>query len=238
MGVVAVACVAVVSAPMLTARGGVHHRGGRPAERHQYLAGVDFTQDPAVAAATAARLMLARLDSAPLLMPKGPPEPSEDEAFSPFIAMNPPVSGFGRSGLRQPTAPPEAPTHEEPRAAVRDAHAQSLGLTPAVAAETPQTPPDVTPPPVLPPEPTVVPDPPPPPVIVVVETPPVDPPPPTPPPETRPVPAVFTPSVPVAAVVAAIPEPGTWAMLLVGFGAIGAAVRRRRRDRPVAEVSC
>lgn len=36
-----------------------------------------------------------------------------------------------------------------------------------------------------------------------------------------------------AVAVAAVPEPGTWAMLLVGFAAIGGALRRsRRRDRP------
>jgi hypothetical protein len=29
--------------------------------------------------------------------------------------------------------------------------------------------------------------------------------------------------------VAAVPEPGTWAMMLIGFGAIGASVRRARR---------
>lgn len=241
MGVVAVACVAVVSAPMIAARGGGHHRGGRPAERHQYLAGVDFTQDPAVAAAEAAvgRLMLASLDSGALLSPKGPPEDSDDGGFSPFIAMIPPRLGFGGGGLQQPTGPQHAPTHETPLAAVRDAHAQSAGLTPAIAAETPETPPDV-PPPVLPPEPTVVPDPPPPPVIVVVETPPVEPPspPPAPPPETRPAPVVLTQNLIPPAAVAAIPEPGTWAMLVVGFGAIGAAIRRRRRERPVPEGSC
>jgi hypothetical protein len=33
------------------------------------------------------------------------------------------------------------------------------------------------------------------------------------------------------AAVAAVPEPSTWAMMLVGFGAIGASMRRRRRDR-------
>ena len=27
----------------------------------------------------------------------------------------------------------------------------------------------------------------------------------------------------------AVPEPGTWAMMLIGFGAVGFAMRRRRR---------
>ena len=31
-----------------------------------------------------------------------------------------------------------------------------------------------------------------------------------------------------AAVVGAVPEPGTWAMMLIGFGAIGGALRKRR----------
>ena len=30
--------------------------------------------------------------------------------------------------------------------------------------------------------------------------------------------------------VAAVPEPGTWALMLVGFGAAGASLRRRRRS--------
>lgn len=239
MGVVAVACVAVVSAPMIAARGGGHHRGGRPAERHQYLAGVDFSQDPAVAGpgAVVGRLMLARLDSGGLLTPKGPPEASDEGDFSPFIAMIPPGLGFGRGGLQQPTGPQSQSTHDAPLAAVRDAHAQSMGLTPAVVAQTPEPPPDV-PPPVLPPEPTIVPDPPTPPVIVVVEVPPVIQPPPAPPPETRPTPLIQSVAAPsVVGAVAAIPEPETWAMLLLGFGAIGAAIRRRR-GQPAPEGSC
>lgn len=32
-----------------------------------------------------------------------------------------------------------------------------------------------------------------------------------------------------AAVTAAVPEPGTWALMLVGFGAVGGSLRRRRR---------
>jgi hypothetical protein len=35
-------------------------------------------------------------------------------------------------------------------------------------------------------------------------------------------------SVAFTAVAAAVPEPGTWAMMLVGFGAIGFSMRRRR----------
>jgi hypothetical protein len=31
----------------------------------------------------------------------------------------------------------------------------------------------------------------------------------------------------------AVPEPATWAMMLVGFGAIGAAARSRRRPAKV-----
>ena len=35
-------------------------------------------------------------------------------------------------------------------------------------------------------------------------------------------------------VAASVPEPGTWAMMLLGFGAIGAAMRRRRRPALIA----
>jgi len=33
-----------------------------------------------------------------------------------------------------------------------------------------------------------------------------------------------------SAAVAAVPEPGTWALMLVGFGAVGGSLRRRRRE--------
>jgi hypothetical protein len=29
----------------------------------------------------------------------------------------------------------------------------------------------------------------------------------------------------------AVPEPGTWALMLLGFGGIGMAMRRRRKER-------
>jgi hypothetical protein len=37
-------------------------------------------------------------------------------------------------------------------------------------------------------------------------------------------------SVSSAAVVSAVPEPGTWGMMLIGFGAVGVGMRRRRRN--------
>jgi hypothetical protein len=40
-----------------------------------------------------------------------------------------------------------------------------------------------------------------------------------------------------APVAAAVPEPATWAMMLIGFGAIGAAVRRRRNVGSTAAVA-
>jgi hypothetical protein len=43
-----------------------------------------------------------------------------------------------------------------------------------------------------------------------------------------------TPSSPPGHGIGAVPEPATWAMLLIGFGATGAAMRRRRRARALA----
>ena len=37
--------------------------------------------------------------------------------------------------------------------------------------------------------------------------------------------------------VPAVPEPGTWAMMLVGFGAMGLSVRRRRRSQNMPQVA-
>lgn len=39
------------------------------------------------------------------------------------------------------------------------------------------------------------------------------------------------------AVAAAVPEPGTWAMMLVGFGGMGVALRRRRRTHGQMQVA-
>ncbi|UUR08953.1 PEPxxWA-CTERM sorting domain-containing protein [Sphingomonas glaciei] len=37
------------------------------------------------------------------------------------------------------------------------------------------------------------------------------------------------------AVTTAVPEPGTWALMLVGFGAVGGAMRRRRRETVIPQ---
>lgn len=39
------------------------------------------------------------------------------------------------------------------------------------------------------------------------------------------------------AVQQAVPEPGTWAMMLIGFGAMGYSVRRRRRNEKMLQVA-
>jgi hypothetical protein len=228
MGVVAVACVAVVSAPMLGARGGVHHRGGRPAERHQYLAGVDFTADP-VAAAAAAALARPFVDTGALMLPDAPPTTPDDGGYSPFIGITPPSFGPLRAALRQPPsldrAPPEAPPG--PTAPP----AQTRGLIQAIGEETPETPD----PPVPPPEPPVTTPDDPPPVIVVTPVTPVTPVETvTPPPQEPPPAPVLLVQAPPVATPTAIPEPQTWVMLLLGFAAVGATIRRRR-DGPVAK---
>ena len=44
-------------------------------------------------------------------------------------------------------------------------------------------------------------------------------------------------NVTVSAPVGAVPEPGTWAMMLFGFGGIGVAMRRRRKPTNVAQLA-
>lgn len=37
--------------------------------------------------------------------------------------------------------------------------------------------------------------------------------------------------------ITAVPEPGTWALMLIGFGAIGSAMRRRRSQKPILQLA-
>ena len=101
--------------------------------------------------------------------------------------------------------------------------------TPPVVTPPVVTPPVVTPPVVTPPAPP--PDMPPPvvtPVTLPPDTPPGSPPPDSPPDTPLPPPPPAPPSAPV-------PEPAAWAMLLVGFFALGAALRRRSRPMETSE---
>jgi hypothetical protein len=226
MGVVAVACAAVVSAPLLVGHTGGHHRGEKFAKRHQNMSGV-FAEDAEASdgAPPVVALILADLKPGDLTAPSGPADEEESDGFSPFIGILPPLLGAGNaSGLQQAPSPPDTPDLPHLPQPMKLAFSGLGGGT----VEEPVVTPD---PPVTPEKPPVVPDPPvppeTPPPVVVVEV--VTPPPPRPPqPDPPVVPQIVTQSL--AAPPAAVPEPGAWAMMILGLGAIGAAARRRRRD--------
>ncbi len=225
MGVVAVACVAVVSAPMIVAHPGGHHRSQQSQPHNGRLTGVDYSDDASEAMVYAAVYAGSAfgMDAGALVQPSGPP-PSDGEQgpYSPFVPINPPSVGPARGSLQKIGAPQQAPPEAPPPAdPPQEAHAASSGLIQAIVEPEPPPPEPV----VLPPEPTITPDPPPPPVVIETPTPVVDVPPPAPPPPPAPVvQALAAPPPPTA-----VPEPGVWAMLLLGLGFVGAALRRGRR---------
>jgi len=231
MGVVAVACAAVVSAPLLVGHNGGHHRGEKYAKRHQNLAGV-FAGDGDEGAPPIIALALADLKTGDLAVPTGPAEEEEDNDFSPFIGLLPPLMGAGyAAGLQQaPSSPPQTPDPPHWPQPMRLAMS-GLGGGGASAPVVPPVTPDPTDPPVTQDPPPVIPDPPlPPPVppVVVVEV--VTTPPPQGPPQPDPpvVPRIVTQNLVTPP--AAVPEPSAWVMMILGLGAIGAVARRRRRD--------
>lgn len=232
MGVVAVACAAVVSAPLLVGHNGGHHRGEKYAKRHQNLAGV-FAGDGEAAdgAPPIVALVLADLKPGDLAAPTGPVDEDESDGFSPFIGILPPLLGAGYAGgLQQAPSPPKTPDlphlPQPMNLAFNGVGGGGGASAPVVPPVTPDPPLTQDPPPVIP-DPPVPPEPPPV-VVIEVATPPPPPPPPPPPQPDPPVALRITQSVVVAP--AAIPEPATWAMMILGLGAIGAAARRRQRD--------
>jgi hypothetical protein len=230
MGVVAVACAAVVSAPLLVGHNGGHHRGEKYAKRHQNLAGV-FAGDGDEAAPPIIALALADLKTGDLAVPTGPAEEEEDNDFSPFIGLLPPLMGAGyAAGLQQ--APPSPPQTPDPPHWPQPMRLAMSGLGGGAAAPVvPPVTPDPTDPPVTQDPPPVIPDPPlPPPVppVVVVEVVTTPPPPGPPQPDPPVVPRIVTQNLVTPP--AAVPEPSAWVMMILGLGAIGAVARRRRRD--------
>jgi len=230
MGVVAVACAAVVSAPLLVGHNGGHHRGEKYAKRHQNLAGV-FAGDGDEGAPPIIALALADLKTGDLAVPTGPAEEEEDNDFSPFIGLLPPLMGAGyAAGLQQ--APPSPPQTPDPPHWPQPMRLAMSGLGGGAAAPVvPPVTPDPTDPPVTQDPPPVIPDPPlPPPVppVVVVEVVTTPPPPGPPQPDPPVVPRIVTQNLVTPP--AAVPEPSAWVMMILGLGAIGAVARRRRRD--------
>ena len=148
------------------------------------------------------------------------------DSTSNFGGGSAPATGFGGVAGAQgaapsgpqpsPPSPPDKPQGEE-KVDFTPPSTPSVGA-PAFAPPPPPPPPPDNPPPVEPksPPPDV-----PTPVVLIVTPPPPPPAPPPPPPPLAPT-LRLAPSEPAAA-----PEPGTWVMLLFGFGVIGALLRRR-----------
>ena len=131
-----------------------------------------------------------------------------------------------------PPPPPPPPPPDAPRSQAIPAFlpvppktettpvAPVLAVTPVSVVSPPP------PPPPPPPSPTISPPPPP----AISPPPPPSPPPISPPPQpiSPPPPPPIVVATFEAAPPAAIPEPATWIMMIFGFGAVGAAIRRRR----------
>ncbi len=158
---------------------------------------------PAAAPVAPPRLAMAR---APLEPEATTPGPDTGTFAPPFVAPGPGGEGpvlISPGTPGNPPIPPIAPPGEEPPTVSPPVTQPPTGEPPVTPPG--EEPPTVTPPPVAPPidePPTVFPP---------GMEPPIAPPPVTP--------------------VTPVPEPGTWALMILGFGLLGARLRRRREAR-------
>ena len=178
MGVVAVACVAVMNGQALGPMGRLHlHKGDRAGARNQHVAGMGFFDEEAPSGAPGLTFSNAQLGLARLLtFPKFTADAADDAPDAPTPA--PANMGFGRpaSGVGPVSTPQAAPPSQD---------------------KPPQDPPPADPPPRA-----------------------------GSPPAASWVDAALTPDKP-----APIPEPATWMMMVLGFGAAAVMLRRGRRHR-------
>jgi hypothetical protein len=228
MGVVAVACVAVMNGQALGPMGRLHHhKSDRAVPHNRRVAGMDFVDEETLSGTPGLTFSNAQLGLAGLLkFPKFAADASDDggdpPAAGPNIGFGRPVSGAGV--IARPQAAPTPPPGKPPQDPPPPEPPQRPGAPPLAqwvdAAVTPDNPvPPVTPDPPAPPvSPVIVVTP------VVVITPPVSPPPPD-----LPLPELQVTRLAAAPPPAPIPEPATWMMMVLGFSAVAAALRRRRR---------
>lgn len=219
MGVIAVACVAaVVNSTMLGPLRLAHHAAARADSHNNRVMGMGFIDDtvpPEAAGGLGAAQSLLQWAKFVALPPAAEDESGDDfqtplQAETGFALQ---TSGLALSAQLKATAPRDVPKDmPNPPTPPNSPPSAPAGAS-YVAPPTPE-PPVTPPPPVTPDPPVVVP-------VVVVVTPP-------PPPPPILTPTILTRDLPTAPP-APIPEPGAWALMLGGVGAIAAVLRRRRR---------
>jgi hypothetical protein len=244
MGVLAVTCVgAVVNAGSFAVRGRTHH------QHENHTAGADnrFTMIMQIGDGEALPdesvggletiltdpgpvTVLAQLDAQTKgpnrpfgsLPPLGLPTFPTGAAFTPQgTEASSLATDAGKAGAPAPPAPPADPPADPPPAPAPPSPLKFASMSSFSPQGLPADSPP--PPPTPPPPPVVTPLSPPPPVS--------PPPPPPPPPLTPPAPRllVTAPTTFAPVTVSAVPEPGAWTLMLVGFGVAGLSLRLRRR---------
>jgi hypothetical protein len=249
MGVVATACVAVVSAPVLGSMSRSHRHAERSFDHGRRLTSMNLFEAGVPWNNESIQVIESNLGTGPLVKlanykvtgDKGDSPsiggPSLLGSLAGGLALTGPASAAEPAAKQQllDASTPAPPLLEAPRqplaqpAALIAASFSPQGAPPPVSPPPPPvlpgdggtTPPDPTPPDPTPPDPT-------PPDTPPVVIPPIDTPTPTDPePLLTPIGGQDPPPPPLTA--SAAPEPTTWAMMLVGLGFIGAALRRRAK---------